>query len=81
MLIRDDRGRGKQAPPPMSAVRAMTFTHGENARHFRPDRVLHACPTCSRSHFVTVDECPGPAVTAHERSLVDEADWWARKVA
>jgi hypothetical protein len=71
MLIRDDRGRGKQAPPPMSAVRAMTFTHGENARHFRPDRVLADCRVCGRPHFVSVEGCPAAHYAAAESAAVD----------
>ena len=76
MLIRDDRDcdswkdRTPVVPGRGHAVANQAWTDA-GRRHRDPDRVLFDCPTCARSHFVTVDGCPSEAEAAAETAMVD----------
>lgn len=68
MLIRDDRGKGRNSPPTLPRRVPIGYAaYGEPSF----DAVLIDCRSCGRSHFVTVDECPSAAVAAKETAATE----------
>lgn len=75
MVIRDDRLIRRKDPPHGVKLDDVQGSFLETF-YTKWDRVLISCPTCFRSHFVTVDGCPGEEEAATATAMVD-----GRKVA